>query len=71
MTRIVIIDHETHHAFIEDIPNDILESYKGDIEAYIKDNYTLNISVSWDTINSISYIGENGDTMDVEPTEWL
>ena len=67
MTRIAIIDHETHNLIIEDIDDDILESkYGGEEEAYIKDNYTLSDNWSWDYIVGTTYYPIDGDGCDVD-----
>ena len=50
MTRIAIIDHDEHRLYVEDIPEDILESqYGGDEQKYIDDNYDIE-NYSWDYI---------------------
>ena len=74
MERIIIIDHETHTAFIEDIDEDLLEKeYGGEEEAYIKDNYTLSENWTWEYVTSIQYIpmGDDPDPVEIEPTDWL
>ena len=69
--RIVIIDHDTHQVFIEDIDTDILnEKYNGEEEDYIKDNYVLE-NWSWDFVANIVYIPVEGDPIDVEPADYL
>lgn len=55
MERIVIIDHEDHCLYIEDISDADLEAYGGSEEEYIKDNYNLE-NYSWDFITYIGYI---------------
>ena len=69
MKRIVVIDLADRDVFIEDIPDDILESYE-DVTDYIQDNYVLEGKWTWGFADSITYIGEDGDTMDVEPKDW-
>lgn len=65
-TRICIIDHAEHGIFIEDIPNDILESqYGGDEQKYIDDNYNLSNDYSWDYIVDAQYIGASGNPYDL------
>lgn len=50
MTRIAIIDHDSHQLYVEDIPEDILEKqYGGDEQKYIDDNYDIE-NYSWDYI---------------------
>lgn len=67
MTRIAIIDHETHTLFVEDVDEEILETkYGGEEEAYIKDNYTLGDNWSWDYIVDTCYTPIDGDSIDVE-----
>lgn len=39
MERIAIIDHDTHHLWIEDISDEDLKKVNGEEEAYIKENY--------------------------------
>lgn len=69
--RIVIIDHETHQVFIEDIDTDILnEKYDGEEEKYIRDNYVL-YNWSWDFVTNIVYFPAEGDPIDVEPADYL
>ena len=42
MERLVIIDHETHRLYIEDVDEEMLErDYEGSEEAYIEDTYEL------------------------------
>ena len=56
MERIVIIDHETHQLYIEDVDEDVLqEQYGGEEEAYIKDKYNLEGDFSWDYIVNAQY----------------
>lgn len=50
MTRLAIIDHESHHLFIEDVSDEALAKYNGEEEAYIKDNYCIHDNFSWDYI---------------------
>ena len=64
MTRIAIIDHESHTLFVEDIPEDILKKYNDEEEAYIKDNYPNLTNFSWDYITSAQYMPES-DNQDV------
>ena len=55
--RLVIIDHESHKAYIEDIDTEVLdEKYAGEEEAYIKDNYTLGENWSWDYVTDVEMI---------------
>lgn len=72
MTRVAIIDHETHRLFIEDISDEDLERYDGEEEAYIKDNYTFEGEWDWDYVTGIEYYGEDDkDGIEIEPTELL
>lgn len=50
MTRLAIIDNESHHLFIEDVSDEALAKYNGEEEAYIKDNYCIHDNFSWDYI---------------------
>lgn len=69
MKRIVVIDLADRNVFIEDIPDDILETYQ-DVTDYIQDNYALEGKWTWGFADSITYIDESGYTMDVEPKDW-
>ena len=59
--RIVIIDHDNHNLWIEDVSDEALEKYRGEEEKYIKDNYQLGEHWSWDWITLSMYIPENCD----------
>ena len=50
MERIVIIDHDEHELYIEDIPDEILDApeWSGE-EDYIKENYDVE-NFSWDFV---------------------
>lgn len=62
MERIVIIDHDRHELFIEDIDEKTLqEKYNGEEEDYIKDNYDLSEHWSWDYVNAVWYCPQEGD----------
>lgn len=67
MTRIAIIDHIGHDLWVEDIKDDVLnaEPYKGDVKAYIDDNYTFEGEYSWDYIVCALYEGENDGPYDL------
>lgn len=72
MERIVIIDHEAHEAYIEDISDEDLERYGGDEQAYIDDTYTFEGDYSWDYVTDIQYFDEEDKTpMEVEPKDWI
>ena len=73
MERLIIIDHLTHSAYIEDVSDKDLECYCGDEEAYIEDNYNVTTgNYSWDYVTDIEYFGEeNKDPIEVEPKDWL
>lgn len=72
MERIVIIDHDNHALFIEDISDENLEKYHGEEEAYIKDNYTLGDNWSWEFITRIEYIpNDYEDPIELEPSDLL
>lgn len=73
MERIVIIDHESHNLYIEDVDEEMLErDYEGSEEAYIKDNYSLG-EYSWDFVTNIEYIPmeDDGDPITLEPMDLL
>ena len=62
MERIVIIDHDAHILFVEDIDEKMLEKkYNGEEEKYIKDNYEISDNFSWDFIVSAQYIPTEND----------
>ena len=74
MERLLIIDHETHKAFIEDVDEEMLQiEYGGSEEAYIKDTYELGKHWTWDYITEIEYIPMegDGDPITLEPTDLL
>ena len=62
MTRLAIIDHESHKLFIEDVSDEVLAKYNGEEEAYIKDNYCIRDNFSWDYITQAQYIPDCEDT---------
>ena len=68
MRRIVIIDHNEHSVYVEDINEELLESnYGGDEQKYIDDNYDLE-NYSWDWVTDIQYLPEteDGDFIEVD-----
>lgn len=72
MERIIIIDHETHRAYIEDIDEEILEKeYGGSEEEYIADTYALSKHWTWDFVTDIEYIPMDGDPIGLEPSDLL
>ena len=72
MERIVIIDHETHRAYIEDIDEEMLQrEYDGNEEDYIVDTYNLGKHWSWEYVTGIEYIPADGDPIDLEPSDLL
>ena len=51
--RIVILDHDRHIVYFEDIDMDVVnKKYNGEEEEYIKDNYDLSGYWTWDYIVS-------------------
>lgn len=62
MTRLAIIDHESHNLFIEDVSDEALAKYNGEEEAYIEDTYELGKHWSWDYITSAQYIPDCEET---------
>jgi hypothetical protein len=57
--RIAILDHASHTLFVEDIHSDVLSMvYRGNIEAYIKNNYTFEGDFSWEYITDAQYLPE-------------
>jgi hypothetical protein len=74
MERLVIIDHETHNLYIEDVDEEMLErDYEGSEEAYIEDTYSLGKHWSWDFVTNIEYIpmADDGDPITLEPMDLL
>ena len=74
MERIVIIDHENHCVFIEEIDEEFLElRYGGEEEKYILDNYDLGHPWSWEYITEATYIPKDGDPIDIidEMTDFI
>lgn len=62
MERLVIIDHDSHTLYVEDVNEDVLyNKYNGQEEDYIKDTYSISDNYSWDYIVSAQYIPENSD----------
>lgn len=60
--RIVVIDHESHTLYVEDINDDILQGqYGGDVQLYIDDSYSAE-NYSWDYIVDTQYIPEDDKT---------
>ena len=60
--RIVVIDHERHTLYVEDINDDILQGqYGGDVQLYIGDSYSAE-NYSWDYIVDTQYIPEDDKT---------
>lgn len=55
MYRLVIIDHDNHVVYFEDVTEDALAKYNGDEQAYIDDNYGIE-NYSWDYITGSYYI---------------
>ena len=55
MRRLVIIDHDDHTLFVEDVPDHVLEKYGGDEQAYIDENYDIE-NFSWDWVTDSRYI---------------
>ena len=60
--RIVVIDHESHTLYVEDINDEILQGqYGGDVQLYIDDSYSAE-NYSWDYIVDTQYIPEDDKT---------
>lgn len=59
MERIVIIDHNEHELYIEDIPDEVIDSpdWKGE-EEYIRENYDV-VDFSWDFVVGSYYFPED------------
>ena len=75
VTRLAIINHDTHELFIEDVLSDEIEAAGGEQE-YIEDNYDVvknGGNYSWDYITDIEYIPNDLEKMpmEIEPTQWL
>lgn len=55
ITRIAIIDHETHELWVEDIENEELDNlYDGEIQEFIDANYSG--FIDWDFIIGAEYV---------------
>ena len=61
MERIVIIDHDEHELYIEDIPDEILDApeWNGE-EDYIRKNYDVE-NFSWDFVVGSYYYPEDAE----------
>lgn len=73
--RLAIIDHESHTLFVEDIPEEVIDSpeWSGE-EDYIKENYAFRDDdmYSWDYIIDTEYFPEEDKTpIEVEFTDLL
>ena len=65
MERIVILDHDRHCLYIEDVLDEILDAHEWDGEEnYIKENYSVN-NFSWDYIVDTEYFPE-GESVPIE-----
>ena len=64
MTKIIIIDHDEHCAYFEELTDEMLEKYDGNEQAYIDDNYNIE-NMSWDYITDIFRVDENGDIEEI------
>lgn len=65
MTRVAIIDHDSHSLYVEDIDEDVLNSkYGGSEQKYIEDNYDLR-EYSWDYIVDSTYFPKQFDPIDI------
>ena len=60
MERIAILDHNEHRLYIEDVYDDMLNDYNGEIQAYIDDNYDVE-RYSWDYITEALYTPNDKD----------
>lgn len=68
--RIVILDHESHSVFIEDIDMDMIDSlYDGEEERYILSKYKLGEYWTWDYITSIQYIDDKNQPHEIDIDE--
>ena len=69
--RIVILDHDNHRCFIEDIDMDMLdENYDGQEEEYIKAHYTLGEFWTWDFVTDIEYVNDE-EPIDLDIEAWI
>lgn len=72
MERIVVIDHETHRLYVEDVSDEMLAKYNGEEEEYIKGNYKLDGMWSWDYITDAEYIPMyDGGTIEINFDDFL
>ena len=74
MERLVIIDHDNHQLFIEDVSLEEIEKAGGEQE-YIEQNYevaTRGTYWSWEFITDITYYpnDEDKDPIDVKLPNW-
>ena len=68
MTRIAIIDHESHSLFVEDIPDETLEQYNDEEESFIKATHPKLKNFSWDYITNTQYMPHGSlDIIDEKP----
>lgn len=66
MTKIAIINHDEHRLYIEDVSDEELARYRGDIESYIISNYYLE-NYSWNYISDAVYMAEGEeDFVDID-----
>ena len=68
--RIVIISHDEHRLYVEDISVKLLnEKYNGEEEDYIADNYPFLGDYSWDYIVDAEYTPKDGAPIDIDFAE--
>jgi len=60
MERIIIIDHNEHRFYIEDVSDEVLAKYNGEEEEFIKNNYDFE-NYSWDYVTGGAYMRENDE----------
>lgn len=64
MERLIIINHTTHEVFFEDVTDEMLEPYNGEVQAYIDNNYTTEDGISWDYVKGVYKVVGSGDIID-------
>ena len=61
MKRIAVIT-KNGTLFVEDVNEQTLKKYDGNMDAYIQDNYCIGEPYHWNYINSAQYIPNRDDT---------
>lgn len=59
-TRVAILDSSNSTLYIEDVLEETIREYGGDIDTYIEENYNTT-NCTWMVINSVQYISKDPD----------